>query len=177
MNCSMPGFSVFHHHPEFALTNAIELVMPSSHLNLCGPLLLLSSIFPSIRVFSNESALRIRWPKYWNFSSSIISSNEYSGLVSFRIDGFDLLAFQGTLKSLLQHPSLKTSNAIINLNHFAIYMPITLLITIQFQYLNPPSKMLSSYNLCLFLYICPNLLCTINWIVNQNIHKFAFINN
>ena len=92
---------VFHHHPEFALTNAFELVMPSSHLNLCSALLLLSSIFPSIRVFSNESALHIRWPKYWNFSSSIIPSNEYSGLVSFRIDGFDLLAFQGTLKSLL----------------------------------------------------------------------------
>ena len=78
---------------------SIELVMPSYHLILCHPLLLLPSIFPSIRVFSNESALRIRWPKYWSFSFSISPSNEYSGLVSFRIDWFDLLAVQGTLKS------------------------------------------------------------------------------
>ena len=119
MNCSMPSFSVFHHHPEFALTNAIESVMPSSHLNLCSPLLLLSSIFPSIRVFTNESALH-RWPKYWNFSFSIIPSSEYSELIFFRIDGFDLLAVQGTLKSLFQHHSLKASNSIIYLNHFTI---------------------------------------------------------
>ena len=84
-------------------------VMPSSHLVLCHPLLLLRSIFPSIRVFSNESALCIRWPKYWSFSFSISPSNEYSGLISFRIDWFDLLAAQGTLKSLLQHHSLKAS--------------------------------------------------------------------
>ena len=80
---------------------SIESVMPSKHLILCRPLLLLPSIFPSIRVFSNESALRIRWPKYWNFSFSISPSNEYSGLTSFRIDWFDLLGVQGTLKSLL----------------------------------------------------------------------------
>ena len=85
-----------------------ELVMPSNHLILFHPLLLLPSIFPSIRVYSNESALRIRWPKYWSFSFSISPSNEYSGLMSFRIDWFDL-AVQGTLKSLLQHHSLKAS--------------------------------------------------------------------
>ena len=87
----------------------IESVMPSNHLILCHPLLLLPSIFPSIRVFSHESVLCIRWPKYWSFSSSISPSNEYSGLVSFRIDWFDLLAVQGTLKSLLQHHSSKAS--------------------------------------------------------------------
>ena len=83
--------------------------MLSDHLILCHPLLLLPSIFPSIRVFSNESALHIRWPKYWSFSFSISPSNEYSGLISFRIDCLDLLAVQGTLKSLLQHHSSKAS--------------------------------------------------------------------
>ena len=87
----------------------IELVMPSSHLIPCHPLLLPPSIFPSIRVFSNESAFRIRWPKYWRFSFSISPSNEYSGLISFRMDWLDLLADQGTLKSLLQHHSSKAS--------------------------------------------------------------------
>ena len=86
-----------------------ELVMPSNHLILCHPLLLLPSIFPSIRVFSNESALRVRWPKYWSFSFNMIPSNEYSGLISFRMDWLDLLAVQGTLKSLLQHHSSKAS--------------------------------------------------------------------
>ena len=88
---------------------SIELVMPSNHLILCRPLLLLPSIFPSIRVFSNESPLRIRWPKYWSFSFRISPSNEYSGLISFRMDWLDLLAVQGTLKSLLQHHSSKAS--------------------------------------------------------------------
>ena len=83
--------------------------MPSDHLILCGPLLLLPSLFPSIRVFSNESILCIRWPKYWSFSFSISPSNEYSGLISFRIDWLDLLAVQGTLKSLLQYHSSKAS--------------------------------------------------------------------
>ena len=83
----------------------IELVMPSNHLNLCRPLLLLPSIFPSIRVFSNESALHIRWPKYWSFTFRISPSNEYSGLISFRIDWLDRLAVQGTLKSLQHHTS------------------------------------------------------------------------
>ena len=88
---------------------SIELVMPSNHLILCHPLLLLPSIFPSIRVFSSESVLCIRWPNYWNFSYSISPSNEYSGLTSLRIDWFDLLAVQGTLRSLLQHHSSKVS--------------------------------------------------------------------
>ena len=88
---------------------SIELMMPANHLILCCPLLLLSSIFSSFRVFSNESALHIRWSKYWSFSFSISPSNEYSGLISFRIDWFDLLAVQGTLKSLLQHHSSKAS--------------------------------------------------------------------
>ena len=87
----------------------IELVMPSNHLILCRPLLLPPSIFPSIRVFSNESVLHIRWPKYWSFCFSISPSNEYSGLISFRMDWLDLLAVQGTLKSLLQHHSSKAS--------------------------------------------------------------------
>ena len=85
----------------------IELVMPSNHLILCHHLLLPPSVFPSIRVFSSESVLRIRWPKYWSFSFSIGPSNEYSGLISFRMDWLDLLAVQGTLKSLLQHRSSK----------------------------------------------------------------------
>ena len=88
---------------------SIESVMPSSHLILCRPLLLLPSIFSSIRVFSNESVLHIRWPKYWSFSFSISPSNEHPGLNSFRMDWFDLLAVQGTLKSLLQHHSSKAS--------------------------------------------------------------------
>ena len=87
---------------------SIELVMPSNHLILCRPLLL-PSIFPSIRVFSNESALRIKWPKYWSFSFNISPSNEHPGPISFRMDWFDLLAVQGTLKSLLQHHSSKAS--------------------------------------------------------------------
>ena len=88
---------------------SIESVMPSNHLILCNPLLFLPSIFPSIRIFSNESVLHIGWPKYWSFSCSISPSNEYSGLISFRIDWFDLLAVQRTLKSLLQHHSSKAS--------------------------------------------------------------------
>ena len=88
---------------------SIELVMPSNHLILCHPFLLLPSIFPRIRVFSNESVLRIRWLKYWSFSFSISPSNEYSGLISFRTDWLDLLAVQGTLKSLLQHHRTKAS--------------------------------------------------------------------
>ena len=92
-----------------ACSNSCEPVMPSNHLTLCRPLLLLPSIFPSIRVFSEESVLYIRWPKYWSFSFSISLSNKYSGSISFRIDWLDLLAVQGTLKSLLQHHSSKAS--------------------------------------------------------------------
>ena len=88
---------------------SIKLVMPSNHLILCRPLLLLPSVFPSIRAFSSESVLHITWPEYWSFSFSISPSNYYSGLISFRIDWVDLLAFQGTLKSLLQHHSSKAS--------------------------------------------------------------------
>ena len=88
---------------------SIESVMPSNHLILCCPLLLLPAIFPSIRVFSNESALRVRWPKYWSFSFNISPSNEHPGLISFRMDWLDLLAVQGTIESLLQHHSSKAS--------------------------------------------------------------------
>ena len=105
----MPGFPVLHHLPGFAQTHVHRVVMLSSHLILCCPLLLLPSIFPNIRVFSNELALRVRWPKYCSFSFSISSSNEYLGLISFRIDWFDFLAVKGILKSLLQHHNLKAS--------------------------------------------------------------------
>ena len=109
MDCSTPGFPVHHQLLELAKLMSSELVMPSNHLILCCPLLLLTSIFPSIRVFSNGSVLHIRWPKYWSFSFSISPSNEYSGLISFRMDWLDLLAVQGTLKSHLQHHSSKAS--------------------------------------------------------------------
>ena len=109
MNCSTPGLPVQHQLPESTQTMSIVSVMPSSHLILSRPLFLLSSIFPSMRVFSNESALRIRWPKYWSFSFTISPSNEHPGLLSFRMDWLDLLAVLGTLKSLLQHHSSKTS--------------------------------------------------------------------
>jgi len=109
MDCSTPGFPVHHHLLELLKLMSIELMMPSNHLILCCPLLLLPSIIPSIRVFSNESVLHIRWPKYWSLSFSISLSNEYSGLISFRMDWLDLLAVQGTLKSLLQHHSSKAS--------------------------------------------------------------------
>ena len=109
VDCSRPAFPVLHNLPELLRLMSIESVMPSNHLILCHPLLLLPSIFPSIRVFSNELALCIRWPKYWSFSLSISPSNECSGLISFRTDWLDLLAVQGTLKSLLQHHSSKAS--------------------------------------------------------------------
>ena len=109
MNRSTPGLPVHHQLPEFLKLRSIELVMPSSHLILCRPLLLLPPIPSSIRVFSNESTLRMRWPKYWSFSFSISPSNEHPGLISFRMDWLDLLADQGTLKSLLQLHSSKAS--------------------------------------------------------------------
>ena len=111
MDCSMPGFSLCPSPNSQHLLKlmCVELVMPFNHLTLSQPLLLLPSIFPSIRVFSNESVLHIRWPKYWTFSFSISPSNEYSGLISFRMDWLDLLAVQGTLKSLLQLQSSKAS--------------------------------------------------------------------
>ena len=103
MDCSTAGFPVHHQLLEPTQTHVHQLVMPSNHLKLCRPLLLLPSIFPSIKEFSNESVLLIRWPKYWSCSFSISPSNEYSGLISFRTDWLDLLAVQGTLKSLLWH--------------------------------------------------------------------------
>ena len=109
MDCSMPGFPVLHYHPEFAQTHAHwvgDAIQLSHYLSLPSPL---PSTFPSIRVFSNESALFIRWPKYWSFSFSISPSNDYSGLISFWINWLDFLAVQGTLKSLLQHHSWKAS--------------------------------------------------------------------
>ena len=114
------------HQASLSITNSwslpkpmsIDSVMPSNHLILCHPLLLLPSIFPSIRVFLNESALHIKWPKYWSFSFSISSSSEYSELISFRIDWFDVLAVQGTQKSLLQYHSLKASI----LRHSALFI-------------------------------------------------------
>jgi len=100
MDCSTPDFPVLHISWSLLKLMSIESVMPSNHLIVCCPLLLLPSIFPSIRVFSNESTFCIRWPKYWSFSFSISASNECSGLISFRIDRFDLLAVQGTLQNL-----------------------------------------------------------------------------
>ena len=109
-DCSTPGLPVHHQAPEFTQTHVhwvADAIQPSSHLILCRLHLLLPSIFPSIRVFSSESVLRIRWPKYWSFNFSISPSNEYSGLISFRMNWLDLLAVQGTLKSLLPHHSSK----------------------------------------------------------------------
>ena len=108
MDCSTPGFPVHHQLPELTQTHVLKSVMPSNHLILCHPLLL-PSIFHSIRVFSKESALHIKWPKYWSFSFTISPSSEHPGVISFRMDWLDLLAVQGTLKSLLQHHSSKAS--------------------------------------------------------------------
>ena len=110
MDCSTPGLPVHQQFQSLLKLMSIESVMPSNHLILCHLLLLLPSIYPSIRVFSSESVLHIRWPKFWSFSFSISPSSEHSGLISFRMDWFDLLAVQGTLKSLLQHHSGLRSN-------------------------------------------------------------------
>ena len=109
MDCSMPGFPVLHHLLEFSQLTSLEMVMPSNHVIHCHPLLLLPSIFPSMRVFSNESALHIRWQKYWSFSIS--PSTEYSGLISFRIDWFDLVV-QGTLESS-PAPQFESINSLV----------------------------------------------------------------
>ena len=109
MHHSTPGFPVHHHLPEFIQLMSIKLVMPSSHLILWRPLLLLPSIPTSIRVFSNESTFCMRWSKYWSFGFSISSSSDHPGLISFRMDWLDLLAIQGTLKRLLKHHSSKAS--------------------------------------------------------------------
>ena len=120
MDCSTSSIPVLHHLPEFAQIHVYWMVMPSSHLVLFHPLLLLPSNFPSIRVFSNESALRSRWPKYWSFNFSISPSSEYLGLISFRIDWFDLLVVQRTLKSLLQHHSSKRLFMSFKINSLAV---------------------------------------------------------
>ena len=109
MDCSMPGFPALHYLPEFTQTHVHWVDDATTISSSCQPLLLLPSTFPSIRVFSNESALHIRWPKYWSSRVSISPSNDQSGLIFFRIDWFDLLAVQGTCKSLLQHHSSKAS--------------------------------------------------------------------
>ena len=109
MDCSTPGLRSITNSRSLLKLMSVELVMSSNHLILCRPLLLLPSIFPSIRVFSNESALHIRWPKYWSFSFNISPFDEHPGLISFRMDWLDLLAVQGILKSLLQYHSSKTS--------------------------------------------------------------------
>ena len=106
-DCTTPGFPVHHQLSELAQTHVHQVGDAIHRLNLCHPFLLPPSIFPSMRVFSNESVLHIRWPKYWRFSFSISPPSEYSGLISFRMDWLDLLAVQGTLKSLLQHHSSK----------------------------------------------------------------------
>ena len=112
MDCSMPGFPVHHQLLELTQAHVTESVMPSNHLILSRPFLLLPSIFPSIRVFSNKSVLHIRWPKYWSFSFSISPSNEYSGLISSRMVWFDFLAIQGTLESS-PTPQFKSINSLV----------------------------------------------------------------
>ena len=139
MECSTPGFPVLHHLPEFAQTHVQRVGDASNHLILCRPLLPWPSILPCIRVYSNESALHIRWPKYWSFSFSISPSNEYSGLISFGIDWFDLFTIQGTLKSLLQHHSSKISILqysaffLVQLSHPYMTTGKTIALTIQLQ--------------------------------------------
>ena len=153
MNCGMPGFLSFTISQSLLKLMSIELVLPSYYLILCHPLLPLPSIFPSIRVFSSESVLHFWWPKYWRFSSIISPSNEYSGLFSFRIVWFDLLAVQGTLKNLLQHHSSKSSILhcsaffIVQLSHPYMTTGKTIALT---------STLLVKYCLCF-------LICCLGW--------------
>ena len=136
MYCSTPGFTIHHHLPDFAQTHVLRIgdAIQASH-HLSSPLIL-PSIFPSISVFSNEPGLRIGWPKYWSSSFSISPSNEYSGLISFRTDWFDLLAIQGTVKSLLQHHSSKASILrrsaffMVQLSHLYVITGETIALTI-----------------------------------------------
>ena len=123
MNCSMPGLLSITNSWNLLKPMSMESVMPSNHLILCCPLLLLPPIPPSIRVFSNESTLHIRWPKYWSFSVNISPSNEHPGLISFRMDWLELLAVQGTLKSLLQQHSSKAP--ILQCSPFFTVQPVT----------------------------------------------------
>ena len=149
---------------------SIELVMPSNYLILCCPLLLLPSIFPSIRVFSNESALRIKWPEYWSFSFSISSSNEYSGLISFRMDWFDLLVVQWTLKSLIQHHSLKVSILwcsaffIVQLSHPYITTGKTIALT-RWNFVGKVMSLLFNMPYRLVITFLPRIKCLlISWL-------------
>ena len=138
MDCSTPGITVLHCLLEFAQLRSVELIKPSNHLILCCPLLLLPSLFPNIRVFSSESALYIRWPKYWSFSIS--PSNGYSGLTSFRIDWVDLIAIQGILKSLLENHSLKAS-----------IHRCTAFFMVQISHLNMTTRKTITLTLCTFV--------------------------
>ena len=130
-DCSTPGFPVHHQLPELAQTISMESVMPSNHLTLCRPLLLLPSILPNIWVFSTESVLFITWPKYWSFGFSICPSSDFSGLISYRVDWVDLLVVQGTLKSLLQQHSSKA--AILQHSAFFIVQLSYTYMTISFE--------------------------------------------
>ena len=144
MDCSTPGFPVLHYLLETAQTPVHQVSDASNHLILCFPLLL-PSIFPIITVLSNELTLCIRWPKYWSFSFSISPSKEYSGLISFRIDWFDLLAVQGTLKSLLQHHILKAS---------ILWCLVFFMVQLSYPYLTIGKTIAVSHNVYLCICVC-----------------------
>ena len=142
--------------------------MPSNHLILCRPLLLKPSVFPSIRVFSNELALPIRWPKYWSFSFSIRPSNEYSGLISFRMDWFDLLAVQGTLKSLLQHHYSKTS---------VLWFSAFFMIKLLYPYMTTGKTItLTIWTFIVHIIICPLFVhCQIMSLLFNTLSRFVIV--
>ena len=149
---------------------SVELVMPSNHLSLCCPLLLLPSIFPNIRVFSNESALHIRWPKYWSFSFKISPSNEHPGLISFRMHWLDLLAVQGTLKSLLQHHSSKalilwrSAFFIVQLSHPYTTTGKTIVLTIWTFVSRVMSLLLSTLSRFIIAFLPRSKCLLISWL-------------
>ena len=161
MDCNTPGFPVLHYLSEFAQTHvSIELVMPSNHLIFCHPLLLLSSVFPGIRLFSSESALHITWSEYWSFSFSISPSDEYSGLIFFSTNWFNVLAVQGTLKSLLQQLICLIKYNIFfsdihTFKHFKIYF---------FQFLkNEPWKLIRKvYMIQKFISLTQKIICFVH---------------
>ena len=169
MNCTTPSLpSITNSQSSLKLTS-IELIMPSSHLILCCPLLLLPSIFPSIRVFSSESDLWIRWPNYWSFSFNISPSNEYSGLIFFRIDWLDLLAVQGTLKSLLQHHSSKASilwcsaSSVIQLSHPYMTTGKTIALTTQ-TLLVSNSLLFNMLSRCVIAFLSRSTCLLVSWL-------------
>ena len=173
MNCSTPGHLVHHQLRSSPKLMSIESVIASNHLILCCSFLLLPSVFPSIKVFSNESALHIRWPKYWSFSFNISPSSEHPGLISFRMDWLDLLAVQGTLKSLLQHHSSKPSILlcsaffIVKLSH--PYMTIEKIIALTRQTFVDKVMSLLFNMLCrLVITFLPRSKCLlISWLQSQ----------